>query len=227
MNIGINLDRIFLAKRRGFLILIFFLSLSLDVHSKDDWGSSYNLLIKGNLDTNWFLLSRSNLALRQDNKELFLCYTGVSLGYQLNNNFSARLGYRHARLRIADSWQTEQRPMSEIYYANNINGWRFTSRSRLEFRILEWRDDDIRLRQEFTFTAPWQFTKLKMQPFFEEEIFYSDENSRVEANWATLGVSYFVAQKTKIKFGYRHNRQRIRGEFTTRHTIVLGANFFL
>ena len=54
------------------------------VQAEDDWGSSYNLLVKKAINEEWFLLSRSNLATRRDNEQLFLGYTGASLGYQIN-----------------------------------------------------------------------------------------------------------------------------------------------
>ncbi len=213
-------------KVHSFLVLLLVCLFSSNVHAEDDWGSSHNLLLKHKLNENWFVISRSNLSFRNDNEQLFLGYTGASLGYQFNRQWSARLGYRYARFRIGENWRTEQRPMAEIYYADMWDGWRLTSRSRAEIRLLDWRDDDVRLRQEFTATAPWKLTSLGMKPFIEDEIFYSTRNNWVEANWVTLGFSLFPSENIKIKFGYRHNRQRTGGEFITRHTLVTGINVF-
>jgi hypothetical protein len=196
------------------------------VQAEDDWGASYNLLLKKTVSENWFLLSRSNLATRRDNEQLFLGYTGASLGYQINKKLSVRAGYRVARLRIGDGWRTERRPMVEAYYGSTHNDWRLTSRSRIEFRQPDWRENAIRLRQEFTATAPLKLTHLEMQPFAENEIFYSTRNDWVEANWATIGLSFFPIDSTKVKAGYRHNRIRIQGDFITRHTLVIGVNIF-
>lgn len=210
----------------SFLILLLVCFFSSGVHAEDDWGSSYNLLLKYKLNEDWFVVSRSNLSFRDDNEQLFLGYTGASLGYQINRHWSARLGYRYARFRIGEDWRTEQRPMAEMYFADMLSGWRLTSRSRAEFRFPDWRDNDVRLRQEFTVTAPWKLTALEMKPFIEDEIFYSTRNHWVEANWATIGLSFFPLENTKVKFGYRHNRQRIGGKFMTRHTLVVGMNVF-
>lgn len=210
-----------------FILGFLFCSNMATVHAaEDDWGVSYNLLIKQNLSDQWFLLSRSNLATRRNNEQFFLGYTGFSLGYQINKQWSARLGYRHARFRIGKNLRSENRPMAELYYAKRLKGWRFTSRSRTEFRYLDWRDDDIRFRQEFTATSPIELTALKMNPFIQEEIFYSTQNNWVEANWLTLGLSFFPKKGMKAKVGYRHNRLRLQGNFKTRHTLVLGLNLF-
>ena len=196
------------------------------VQAEDDWGSSYNLLVKKAINQDWFLLSRSNLATRNDNEQLFLGYTGASLGCQINKEWSVRAGYRIARFRISDNWRTERRPMIEAYYADMHHGWRLSSRSRIEYRLPNWRDNDVRLRQEFTATAPLKLTQLEMRPFAENEIFYSTRNKWVEANWTTVGLSFFPIDNAKVKAGYRHNRIRIQGDFITRHTLVLGVNFF-
>ena len=214
-------------KFRFQLFLTFLLILCLpSAQSEDDWGSSYNLLVKKKINQEWFLLSRSNLATRDDNEQVFLGYTGASLGYQINKPWSIRAGYRVAQFRIGDDWRTERRPLLEAYYAKRHHGWRLSSRSRIEFRQPDWRENDVRLRQEFTATAPVKLTQLDMQPFIENEIFYSTRNDWVEANWATAGLSFFPIDNVKVKAGYRHNHIRIQGDFITRHTLVVGANFF-
>lgn len=206
-----------------FFLLFLFAS---NVQAEDDWGSSYNLLLKKTINEDWFLLSRSNMATRDDNKQVFLYYTGASLGYQLDKEWSIRAGYRVARFRIGDNWRTERRPLVEAYYGGMHDGWRLTSRSRIEFRFPNWRENDVRLRQEFTATAPLKLTHLELQPFAENETFYSTRNDWVEANWTTLGLSFFPVNNTKVKAGYRYNRLRIQGDFTTRHTLVIGMNIF-
>ena len=206
-----------------FLYIVFFVPGG---QAEDDWGSSHNLLVKKTINEDWFLLTRSNLATRRDNEQVFLVYSGASLGFQINKKWSVRAGYRVARFRIGDDWRTERRPMVEAYHGSMHDGWRLTSRSRIEFRQPDWREDDVRLRQEFTATAPFKLTHLEMQPFAENEIFYSTRNDWVEANWTTAGLSFFPIDNTRFKAGYRHNRIRIQGEFITRHTLMLGVNIF-
>lgn len=212
--------------RRYLIFTLVILLLLSDPGAADDWGSSHNLLLKHDFSEEWFMISRSNLAYRDNNEELFLGYTGASLGYQWNREWSTRLGYRVARFKIGEEWRTEQRPMAEIYYASILDGWRFSSRSRAEFRRPDWTEKDVRFRQELTVTAPWKMTRLGIKPFLEEEIFYSSRANQIEANWITLGLSFFPVKGLKLKAGYRHNRLRVMGEFITRHTLMTGLNLF-
>lgn len=211
--------------RRLFTAFIFIFLLP-QISAEDDWGSAHNLLIKKSLNEDWFVISRSNLAFRRNNEQLFLGYTGASLGYEFNKQWSARVGFRQAYFKIGEEWREEQRPMLEAYYVKMIDGFRFTSRSRAEFRYIDWRDNDTRLRQEFTLTAPWKLTPLELKPYIANELFYSVRNDWIEANWFDIGLSFFPWEGTKLKFGYRFNRLRIQGDFGNRHTLVTGLNLF-
>ena len=121
---------------RRLLTVFLFLFLFSDAHAQDDWGSAHNLLIKKTLNEDWFIISRSNLAFRRHNEQLFLGYTGASLGYQFNEQWSGRVGFRQAYFKIGEDWREEQRPMLEAYYADFFNGFRFTSRSRVSMTIV-------------------------------------------------------------------------------------------
>jgi hypothetical protein len=220
------------AARRGvgpapglLLFLAVASAIAAPAHAESDFGVSYNLLLKADINDDWFVMSRSNIATRDDNSETFLGYTGVSIGRQLSDAWSLRVGYRYAKLKIGDRWRSEDRPFVESYGATMRGGWRLTNRSRIEFRHYEDGDDDIRLRTEFGARSPWSLTPLGLRPFVEDEIFYGLDADRVEANWLTLGVSWPVASGS-AKVGYRWNRFRVGDDWRDRDVLVLGLNLF-
>jgi len=194
--------------------------------STQDAGGSHNLLLKASISDDWFVISRSNLATRNNFGDEFLAYIGASLGYQITPRLSLRLGYRRARFRFGEDWQPENRAMLEGYFADRINGFRFTNRLRAEGRYFDWRDDDIRLRNEITVEAPWKPTSLALQPYLEQEIFYSTNAGRFEANWLGGGVAWRPAQGVKLKLGYRWNRFRAGDNWANRNVLVTGINLF-
>jgi opacity protein-like surface antigen len=191
-----------------------------------DAGASYNLLLKAPLAGDWFVISRSNAASRNNFGDTFLAYTGASIGYQLIPSFSLRLGYRRAWFRFTDDWQPEDRAMLEGYFADRFNGFRVTNRLRVEFRWFDWRDDDIRLRNEITVEAPWALTPLKLKPYLEEEVFYSTNAGRFEANWLGGGLAWRPMEGVKLKVGYRWNRFRAGDDWANRNVLVTGVNVF-
>jgi hypothetical protein len=191
-----------------------------------DFGSSLNLLLKADITDDWFVISRSNLASRDDNKDWFFGYTGAAIGYQFDERWSVRAGYRHAWIRPQDDWLEEDRPFVEAYFADRFGGYRVTNRARVEFRFFDYRDDDIRLRNEITVEAPWSLTGLGLRPYLEEEVFYSTNDGRVEANWLGGGLAWRPAKGTKAKLGYRWNRFRVGDEWRDRDVLVAGLNLF-
>jgi opacity protein-like surface antigen len=217
--------------RRPILLLLFMPAVLLlgsvsAVYAQQDAGGSYNLLLKANLSDDWFLISRSNVASRNNFGDAFLAYTGAGLGYQLTRTFSTRIGYRRAWFRFAEDWQPENRGYLEGYFADSFNGFRVTNRARAEFRYFDWRDDDIRLRNEITIEAPWPLTPLKLKPYLEEEVFYSTNAGRFEANWLGGGLAWRPAKGVKLKLGYRWNRFRAGDDWANRNVLVTGVNIF-
>lgn len=190
-----------------------------------DSGSSLNLLVKVDLDDDWFLISRSNLASRNDHDEWFFGYTGAALGYQLSDRWSIRAGYRHAWIRL-DDWLDEDRPFVETYFADTVEGFRVTNRSRIEFRFFDYREDDIRLRNEITLEAPWLLDSRGLRPYLEDEVFFGTNAGEFEANWLGGGLTWRPEKGVKLKAGYRWNRFRVADEWRDRNVFVLGLNMF-
>lgn len=206
------------------LCLIPFVSSPL---SAADEGMSHNLLIKYALTEKWFLISRSNTASRDHYDDYFFGYTGLGVGYNLNENWSVRAGYRHAWIRPRDEWLEEDRPYLEGYFTQRWSGFRVTNRSRFEFRYYDFeRDDDVRFRNEIVVEAPWEFTPLKLKAYVEEEVFFGFNQEHIEANWLGGGFAWRPIKGVKLKLGYRWVHQRIGDDWINRNVIVTGVNLF-
>lgn len=210
--------------RFGLCLLVFGLGTS--VHAHEDSGASLNLLLKANIDKDWFVISRSNLASRNNFEDNFFGYVGAAIGYQFNKQWSVRAGYRHAWINLGGDWLEEDRPFAEAYFADNWGGFRVTNRARVEFRFFDYRDDDVRLRNEITVEAPWELTALRLRPYLEEEIFYSTDSKKVETNWLGGGLSWRPKKGMKLKLGYRWNHFRVGDQWRDRDVLVAGMNLF-
>ena len=223
-GVGVSLDRRSLT---GCLAWLFGAVLSsTGAAASTDSGSSLNLLLKADLSDDWFLISRSNLASRNNHEDFFFGYTGAALGYQFTRRWSVRAGFRHAWIRVGDEWLEEDRPFVETYFADTVEGFRVSNRARIEFRFFDYREDDVRLRNELTIEAPWSLTQLGLRPYLEEELFYSTDAGHVEANWLGGGLAWQPAKGVKLKAGYRWNHFRIGDEWRDRDVVVAGLNLF-
>lgn len=191
-----------------------------------DSGASHNLLIKAAINDDWFVISRSNLATRNDFDDRFLGFTGAGLGYQWTETWSFRAGYRHVWFKPRDEWLEEDRLYAEAFYADRFDHVRFTSRSRIEFRYFDYRENDVRFRNEFVVEANASIPGTALRPYLEEEFFYSTNDQRFEANWLGAGIAWLPQKGVKLKIGYRWNRFRVGDDWRDRDTLVTGVNLF-
>ncbi|MCU7811424.1 MAG: DUF2490 domain-containing protein, partial [Candidatus Thiodiazotropha sp. (ex Notomyrtea botanica)] len=171
------------------LLLTLILLRASPLYAAVDSGASYNLLFKVGLNEDWFIISRSNLASRDDFSDSFFRYTGAGLGYQLTESWSLRVGYRRAWIQLQDNWLPEDRFYLEGFYTTNLDAYRLTNRSRIERRTFDYREDDVRLRNEIVIEGPVGLLGERIKPYLEEEFFYSTKADRFEANWLGGGVA--------------------------------------
>lgn len=208
-----------------FLVVLLLLAIGA-AHAERDAGASHNLLFKSPISGDWFVISRSNLASRNDFDDRFLGFTGAGLGYRLTPEWSLRAGYRHVWFRPGDDWLEEDRLYSEAFFASPNDTLRFTSRSRLEWRFLDYRDNDVRFRNEFVVESNRPVPGTPVRPYLEEEFFYSTNDNRFEANWLGAGLARRPVDGVKLKVGYRWNRFRVVDDWRDRDVLVTGIDLF-
>ena len=196
------------------------------LHAERDAGGSHNLLLKGQINDDWFFISRSNLATRDDFSRLFLGFTGGGLGYQFTDSWSIRTGYRHVWFRQRSNWLEEDRLFLEAYYADSFEKFRLTSRSRFEYRLFDYREDYLRFRNELVIESTRPLRGTDFRPYLEEEFFYNTRNNEFEANWLGAGLAWRPRDGLKLKLGYRWNYFRVGDEWRSRDVLVTGVNLF-
>ena len=211
-------------KRISFVVALLLAASALK--AERDSGASYNLLLKGKINDDWFVISRSNLASRNDFDDHFFGYTGAGLGYKLSDLWSIRLGYRHLWFRPQNEWLEANRPSLKAYFAKRFDDFRFTSRSRLKLRLFDYRENYARFRNEFTLEAARPLGNTALRPYLEEEFFYDTQEARFEANWLGGGLAWRPATGVKLKLGYRWNHFRVGNEWRDRDVLVTGLNLF-
>lgn len=211
---------------KDFCLAVCLILPATDLRAERDAGSSHNLLLKAQMNDDWFFISRSNLATRDDFGQLFLGFTGGGLGYQLTDDWSIRFGYRHVWFRPQSDWLEEDRLFLEAYYANSFEDLRLTSRSRFEYRLFDYREDYLRFRNEFVLESTTPFGDTGFHPYLEEEFFYNTRDNEFEANWLGAGLAWRPRDGLKLKLGYRWNYFRVGDEWRSRDVLVTGINLF-
>jgi len=209
-------------KKIPLILIVYFLTSPLGVFAWD-WGNSNNFYFKKPLDEKWTIESRSLFTSKQDMGDVFFGVVDLGLSYKTLDWLTIGASYRGAWFEQSKGWGYESRPLINILAKTKWKDTFLSNRSRFEFRNYQYnKKDDVRYRNETRLIAPYQFTSLKLQPFFEEEFFYSYNTTQIDMNWVTGGLMYQVNKNTRLKCGYRWHAQKLSGKWFNRHVLVTG-----
>ena len=209
-----------------FVFLFLLLPVWAESYDEYEWGSAHNLFIKKTINERWSILSRSLFTTRDDFDDTFFATADLGVGYSFSKKIRASVAYRHAWFRPGDEWLEENRPLINLSIFQKWGAYRITNRSRMEFRFFDYKDDDLRFRNELRIETPWQIPGIPLKPYFEEEFFFSKNAEKIDMNWLTAGLYYKPAPRVKLKCGYRWYTQELGGEWRNRHMLVTAMNFY-
>lgn len=190
-----------------------------------DWGATHHFSIGIDLSERMYLLSRTLISSRDDFSDYYSCTTGVGLGWKLTNAFHLRGGYRQNRTEIEDHWIREHRPYMEYFHRFQAGGFRISNRGRVEFRDAPGIRKDDRYRHQLVLESPWRLTAIQLQPYLDEEVFYSIDQERVMMNWLAAGVSWRAGPHLKLRLAYRWAAQRAGASWHHRNILVTGMTW--
>ncbi len=169
-----------------------------------DWGTTHDLVVRATLSAKWSVYSSAQAVLWNDFSDGFFGYVDFGIGYTFHPAWRIEAAYREAKVKPADDWLTEQRPLINLTGFGSIEDIRLSNRSRIEFRDYSWaKKDDLRLRNRTRAELPWAILPFDIKPYFEEEFFYGKNSARIEKNWLTGGLYYTTTRSVKLRLGYR------------------------
>lgn len=191
-----------------------------------DTGTSHNLFILDRLDDAAFFVGRANLVTRNGFADTFFGYVDANYRYAVDEHWAVEAGYRHALLELPAGTRQEYRPMFALYWRDRWTQWKFSNRNRIELRYFEGdAKDRVRYRNESVWTSLDKITDYQLTPYAEEEFFYDLNDSELNGNWLTFGISKFWTKNWKWKLGYRLQSQKSGGDWEHRHVLVTGISY--
>ncbi|UCG49626.1 MAG: DUF2490 domain-containing protein, partial [Phycisphaerales bacterium] len=90
----------------------------------------------------------------------------------------------------AGDWRGENRPHLNLTFKGKLLGLDVSDRSRFEFRNREAREDYWRYRNMIKVKLPWEFTSLKLRPYFAQEFFIDLNAGQYNKNRFYSGLYY-------------------------------------
>jgi len=120
--------------------------------------------------------------------ELFYQHYDAGLAYAVNDYLDIGGGYRHVFEKKGENFKTENEPNVFVTFKTDAKGFSLSDRNRLEYRHFDYQTDTWRYRNLFTVRLPWKFTRLKIRPYFADEIHINLNKGDLNANRLYFGL---------------------------------------
>ena len=157
-----------------------------------------------NINKDWKTVFEQEFRLGDDGGHLYYHHSDIALIYKgLAKDIDIGLNFRKAYTEDdTNTWRQENRPHLNVTFRKMLGNIDFNTRSRLEFRDNEIKDDLWRYRNEFTFKLPFEWTALKLKPYIADEIFINLNGQGYTANRVYAGVTFNLLKNVKTAVYY-------------------------
>lgn len=183
----------------------------------DDWG--------------WYLELQPRW--REEGEEIDQLLTRAAVVRKLSDRSSVWLGYGHVTSHPASGDTIDEHRLWQ-QYLHQFEPWgayTFTSRTRLEERRVESRDDTgYRLRQTLRVSRPLSVLQGASLVIWDEIFFNANETdwgarSGFDQNRAFVGGAYKFSKQSRIELGYLNQYVRAKGDDKMNHVLSTSLAF--
>lgn len=135
--------------------------------------------------------------------EFYYHHYDVGVFYTLNKHWNIGGGYRHVYELSKGKFKLENEPYLTATLSLEKKGFALDSRNRIEYRHFDYKADAWRYRNKFTLKFPWKFTKIQIQTYAAEEIFFGFGGmNQFNQNRFSSGLSMNLTKNIKAEIYY-------------------------
>ncbi len=192
-------------KKQIFLILGLVLLLAAKVYAYDDGDFQV-----WNTDVQDFKINKDLKASFEEefrwadnSSEFYYHHYDAGLIYTLSKHLNFGAGYRHIYELKTRKFKAEKSPYLTLSLLWDLSGFKFEDRSRLEYRNFGYQADSGRYRNKLTVKLPWKFTKMEIQPYLSDEVFFGiGGTNQFNQNRFSSGIGMNLAKNVKLEVYY-------------------------
>lgn len=123
-------------------------------------------------------------------------YSGIAEWLQ------AGISYRLVFEENDGEWEYENRPHFNATLKHKAEGFTFSDRSRLEWRMPENSYTKWRYRNKLTLGHPLEFNEFKFTPYISDEIFVDFDKGKLDRNRLYSGIDFKITKYLKLDVFY-------------------------
>lgn len=155
------------------------------------------------IDDDWKMGLEEELRFGDDASNLYYHRTDLSVTYSgITDWLDAGVSYRHVFEEKSSDWKQENRPHLNAAVKWKISDIDFSNRVRFEYRNREDAENYWRYRNKFSIKFPFKLTKLNIQPYVADEIFYDFNEETLNKNRVYAGFGFTIFKNLKAEIYY-------------------------
>lgn len=183
------------------LILIFpNYSFAFDDGDFQYWNSE---AVSVKIDKDWKIKVEEGFRFGNNASDFYYQYSDAGLTYSgFNKWFDLGTNYRLVFEEKKDNWQYENRPYLNATFKFDAERFKFSDRSRFEYRDKEKGNDSWRYRNKLIIKFPLKLTQFEIQPYIADEIFVDFDKKDLNKNRLYLGFEMGFLKNLKGEIFY-------------------------
>jgi len=178
--------------QRVFVLGLIILTVPVCAWTFDDGDFQYwnNESVSKKINDNWKLSFNQEFRWGDNASNPYYRHSDLGITYSgLAKWLDLTLSYRHITEERSGSWKVENQPNLNADVKWKLWDVAFGNKLRLEYRNREDADNFWRYRNKLTIKAPFKLTKLEIQPYIADEIFYDFDVETLNKNRLFAGFS--------------------------------------
>jgi hypothetical protein len=171
-------------------------------YDNGDWQYWNTESIEGNINEKWKIKLEEEFRFGDEAGEFYYHHSDLGLSYKCYEWLKLGLNYRQVYEKKNRDWKQENRPHLNGTVKWALADFKFTDRSRLEYRIREGKDDALRYRNKLTIKFPFKWTKFNIQPYLADEVFVDFDQGELNRNRLYVGTGCKLIKYLKADVFY-------------------------
>ena len=175
----------------------------------------------------WKMNLEEELRLGDDASNLYYHHTDIGVMYSgITDWLDVGLNYRHVFEEKSSGWKQENRPHLNAAVKWKMGDVSLSNRARFEYRNREDAENYWRYRNKFTIKFPFKLTKLNMQPYIADEIFYDFNEETLNRNRVYAGVGFEIFDNLKAEIYYLLESNERSKDWNDTHALGTKLKFY-
>ncbi|MFH1621965.1 MAG: DUF2490 domain-containing protein [Candidatus Omnitrophota bacterium] len=185
------------------IIFVFFFASYSFAFDDDDFQHWITTSASWKMDDEWNMSFEEEFRLGDDAGNLYYHHSDLGFTYSgITDWLDVGVNYRHVFEEKSSDWKQENRPHVNATVKWKMGDVPLSNRARFEYRNRQDAENYWRYSNKFSVKFPLKFTRLNIQPYIADEIFYDFNEETLNRNRVYAGFSFTLLKNLKAEIYY-------------------------